>query len=142
MRTATAIAVEALVVVVAGSLLALAANGLSPRGLRLGRNYFPGDKPAAAAPMASTTPGVSGSNSTPSNTAPAPAGESSASAVTDAARRRLEQRGLQAIALNQVTNLFRDPRTEQGLIVFIDARDDSHYQAGHIPGAWQFYHYQ
>jgi rhodanese-related sulfurtransferase len=34
--------------------------------------------------------------------------------------------------------LFRDPRYEQGLVIFIDARDDQHYAAGHIPGAWPF----
>jgi rhodanese-related sulfurtransferase len=48
---------------------------------------------------------------------------------------------LQAIGSNEVITLFRDPRHEQGLIAFVDARDDSHYQAGHIPGAWQFDHY-
>ena len=45
-------------------------------------------------------------------------------------------------ASNEVTALFRDPRHDQGLVAFIDARDDAHYQAGHIPGAWQFDHYR
>ena len=26
-------------------------------------------------------------------------------------------------------------------MLLIDARDDQHYEAGHIPGAWQFAHY-
>jgi len=43
---------------------------------------------------------------------------------------------------NEVVQLFRDVRYEQGLVVFVDARDDAHYQAGHIPGAWQFNHYR
>ena len=42
---------------------------------------------------------------------------------------------------NEVEELIHDPRYEQGLVLLIDARDDSHYQAGHIPGAWQFDHY-
>jgi rhodanese-related sulfurtransferase len=42
----------------------------------------------------------------------------------------------------QVAGLFRDPRYSQGLVVFLDARDDKHYQAGHIPAAYQFNHYR
>lgn len=42
---------------------------------------------------------------------------------------------------NEVVELVGDPRYGQGLLVLIDDRDDSHYQAGHIPGAWQFDHY-
>src|SRR2546428_640022 len=38
---------EALLVAVAGTAFAFAANALSPLGLRLTRNYFPGDKRAA-----------------------------------------------------------------------------------------------
>jgi rhodanese-related sulfurtransferase len=46
------------------------------------------------------------------------------------------------IASNDVVRLFRDPRYDQNLVVFIDARDDAHYAAGHIPGAHQFNHYR
>ena len=56
--------------------------------------------------------------------------------------RRLEQHGLQIITGQDVAELFKDLRYEQGLVVFVDARDDQHYQAGHIPGAWQFDHYR
>jgi rhodanese-related sulfurtransferase len=42
---------------------------------------------------------------------------------------------------NQAAQLFLDPRREQGLIVFIDARDDEHFQEGHIPGAYQLDYY-
>ena len=54
----------------------------------------------------------------------------------------MQQRGLQLVSSNEVVELFRDPRHGQGLVVFIDARDDQHYGAGHIPGAWQFHHYR
>jgi 3-mercaptopyruvate sulfurtransferase SseA len=43
---------------------------------------------------------------------------------------------------DQVYRLFQDPRYQQGLVVFLDARDDRHYQQGHIPGAWQLDYYR
>lgn len=55
---------------------------------------------------------------------------------------RLQSKGLRLVESHQVTQLFRDPRYAQDLVVFIDARDDQHYQAGHIPGAYQFNHYR
>ncbi|MDP3069732.1 MAG: rhodanese-like domain-containing protein [Opitutaceae bacterium] len=58
------------------------------------------------------------------------------------ALKRLRQRGLQLVSRSEVVTLFRDLRYEQGLVVFVDARDDQHYTTGHIPGAWQFYHYR
>ena len=54
---------------------------------------------------------------------------------------RMRDNGLQLADSNQVTQFFRDPRREQDLVVFIDAREDEQYRAGHIPGAYQFYHY-
>jgi rhodanese-related sulfurtransferase len=49
--------------------------------------------------------------------------------------------GLRLVDCSQMTNLFQDPRCEQGLVVFIDARNDEHYQEGHIPGAYQLDHF-
>jgi rhodanese-related sulfurtransferase len=125
MRKATAVGFEALLVAALGLFFALAANALSPRGLRLGRNYFPDAGTTASATHSS------GAATTPASTNPA-----------SATLQRLQQRGLQLISSNEVVELFRDPRHEQGLVVFIDARDNSHYAAGHIPGAWQFHHYR
>jgi rhodanese-related sulfurtransferase len=129
MRAARALVLEALLVAVLGLAFALAANALSPRGLRLARNYFPGA--VSPAPLAGTTvnPAVTGTNLQPGQ-------------GTEAVLQRLRQRGLQATSSNEVVALFRDARYEQGLVVFVDARDDAHYQAGHIPGAWQFNHYR
>lgn len=125
MRNAKAVVFEALLVAVLGLAFALAANALSPHGLRLSRNYFPdaGTTPAATNSGAVTT--ISLSTNAPNATI-----------------QRLQQRGLQLISSNGVVELFRDPRYAQGLVVFIDARDDQHYAAGHIPGAWQFHHYR
>ena len=128
MRKATSVLSEALLVAAVGVALALAANALSPRGLRLGRNYFPdaGKLPVVAQSARSVTTNAVGEGSN----------------ATSATVQRLRQRGLQLVASNAVVELFRDPRYEQGLVVFIDARDDQHYAAGHIPGAWQFHHYR
>lgn len=46
------------------------------------------------------------------------------------------------VSAPEAEQLFRDPRFAQGLVIFLDARDDAHYEAGHIPGAYQFDHYR
>jgi rhodanese-related sulfurtransferase len=53
----------------------------------------------------------------------------------------LREQGLQVVEGDEAARLFRDPRHELDQIVFIDARDDQHYEAGHIPGAYEFDHY-
>ena len=103
---------EAAGVILFCGLVALAANFLSPRGLSLTRDYFPG---------ASNNGG--GTN-----------------AVVSTAD-RLRTQGLQVADSKLVAQLFHDPRRAQGLILFIDARNDQHYAEGHIPGAWLFDHY-
>lgn len=49
--------------------------------------------------------------------------------------------GLQLAQSNQVVQFYNDPAKDQGVVIFVDARDDEHYQAGHIPGAFQLDHY-
>jgi len=41
-----------------------------------------------------------------------------------------------------VIQFFRDPRREQDWVIFIDARNEEHYRAGHIPGAYLFDRFQ
>lgn len=127
MRNAKAVVVEAALVAGVGLLLAITANALSPRGLRLSRNYFPSLPTNAVVGFPTTN--VTG-------------GPVTTNGAADAVLLRLQQRGLQIASSNEVTTLFRDPRYEQGLIVFVDARDDAHYTAGHIPGAHQLNYYQ
>jgi len=119
---------EAALVAMAGLVFALACNALSPRGLRLSRNYFPGDRQSSA-PLRPATNAIATSQGAVDN-------------PLAATIQRLEQHGLQAARSNEVTQLFQDPRYEQGLVVFLDARDDQHYKTGHIPGAWQFDRYR
>src|SRR5437762_6878331 len=115
--------IEALVVAALGLVVALAANLVSPRGLSLTRDYFPGAQGG----------GVSGGN-----------GQSNSHAGAmdpEAVAARLRAKGLQPINGSETQQLFRDPQREQDLIVFVDARDDRHYEEGHVPGAYQFDRY-
>jgi rhodanese-related sulfurtransferase len=110
---------EALLVGIVGAILALIANAASPRGLRLGTNYFPGGKSSQGAATV-TTPGTT---NTP---------------AVEGLAERFAREGLQLADSNRVSQLFHDPRRQQELIVFIDARSEEHYLEGHIPGAYQF----
>ncbi len=116
---------EAAVIVVAGLLLGLLANSASPRGLKLGRDYFPKSaRPVAVAPADPSVPAAS--------TPPA----------TNAVLDRLRERGLQPLEHAAVVALFHDQQLAQGTIIFVDARNDAHYEAGHIPGAHQLDYYR
>jgi rhodanese-related sulfurtransferase len=119
---------EAILVAAAGVLIALAANQISPRGLKLTRDYFPGIKPVAQPAVAAThTASAETSTNVPSE--------------ADAAVARLKSKGLQVVDFDEVKKLLHDPGFQQNSIIFIDARDDEHYQAGHIPGAYQLDYY-
>ncbi len=120
---------EALIVAAAGALLAFAANGLSPRGLALGRNYFAYRLSTNLVPRTNAVAGNQGTN---------------ALSELDLLLARVREKGLHLVDSNVVTELYRDPRCEQGLVLFVDARDDSHYAAGHVPAAYQLdpYYYE
>ena len=119
---------EVLIVGLAGLLFALAANRVSPRGLALGRNYFPVPPRGRAVIQADASK------------QPGAAAKSPASAMELLAV-RLQSNGLQLADSNLVASLYHDPRFEQELVVFIDSRADKEYQAGHVPGAYQLDHY-
>jgi rhodanese-related sulfurtransferase len=53
----------------------------------------------------------------------------------------LKQEGLGLANTDRAIELFNDPRRLQNQVVFIDARHDEEYKAGHIPGAYQFDYY-
>ncbi len=115
---------------VSGAALSFAANEISPLGLKLSRNYFPGSTPSSPPVTASGNP----SRGSADTNAHAPSSFELLAA-------RLKEHGLGVVDSTQVAQLLKDLRTEQDLIVFVDARNDEHYQAGHIPGAYQFDHY-
>jgi rhodanese-related sulfurtransferase len=118
------ILLEAVVVVLAAAALAFAANEVSPRGLKLGRNYFPGGTNQSVAPLKMTHIPT---------TVPA-TNEEVALPDTD---QRLKDKGLQPISRAKTLAFLHDPRYQEGLIVFVDARNKDEFNDGHIPGAYQ-----
>ena len=119
---------EGALVAVIGAALAFAANALSPYRLQLTRDYFPGTSLTPPAPAAGT------------NAVGVPA--ATTNSPLDLLAARFQKEGLQLADSNQVMQLFRDPRREQDGVIFIDARNDEHYRAGHIPGAYHFDRFQ
>jgi rhodanese-related sulfurtransferase len=120
---------EGALVAVIGATLAFAANALSPHRLKLTRNYFQGTKQAPPTPAGTNVTGASGTTT---------------NSPLELLAARLRQDGLQLADSNQVVQFFHDPRREQDGVIFIDSRDDEHYRAGHIPGAYLFnrFHYE
>lgn len=121
------ILLEAALVVVVGAAFAFAANQISPRGLVLARNYFPTGTNNLVRAVANlgTLDAVSGGN---------PAALSPAQLLAA----QMKQKGLQLIDGRRAVQLFHDSHSKAGVVVFIDARDEEHYQAGHVPGAYEF----
>jgi rhodanese-related sulfurtransferase len=114
---------EGALVALVGLAVALAANGFSPRRLRLDYNYFPtGTNDAVASPRS----------------APRSAGTANQISIVERLIEEIKAKGLHPLNREQVVNLFNDPRARQDLVVFLDARNEDHYKAGHIPRAYEF----
>jgi rhodanese-related sulfurtransferase len=118
---------EALVVGALGSVLALVANALSPRGLSLTRDYFP----------STTRPAAGGGEH-----AQAGAESAAATGAAGAVDQKLREHGLGAVSDERMHALFTDVRYAQELVVFVDAREARRFQEGHIPGAYLFDRYR
>jgi rhodanese-related sulfurtransferase len=117
---------EAVLVAALGAAFAFAANQISPLGLALTRDYFPAGTAHSVRPVAGDRlPQATGTNS-------------GALSPAQFLAAQMKEKGLQLIDGGQATQLFHDPRFQQNVIVFIDARDEDHYQQGHIPGAYEF----
>jgi rhodanese-related sulfurtransferase len=125
----TRIVFEGLVVGIVGLLIALAANAFSPRGLVLTRNYFP--ETTVVRDLGIDAVSTRGTNIPAVN----------AASTQSLAAQRLVAKGLQPIDGDTAARLANDPRCQQQLIVFIDARDEEHFLAGHVPGAFEFDRY-
>jgi rhodanese-related sulfurtransferase len=115
---------EGALVALIGAALAFGANALAPHGLQLSKNYFPGAK--LGSPIYAGSNNLAGATAAKTNT------------PLELLSIRLRESGLQLADSNQVALFFHDPRREQDGVVFIDARKDEDYQAGHIPGAYHF----
>jgi rhodanese-related sulfurtransferase len=117
--------VEAVIVAVVGAAIAFAANSISPRGLKLNRNYFPGGGNGLVSVPASVPPLRHDAETNQVISNPPPLSTTAAN-------------GLQMIDGRRAERLFQDPRFHQDLVVFVDARDAEHFREGHIPGAYEF----
>jgi rhodanese-related sulfurtransferase len=116
-------------VTLAGLLLSLAANAISPRGIKLTRDYFP-------------TSGKQPQKSVGTVPLPVPVQGTATNDEWEKLSSRLSSEGLHLITGEKAHELYNDPRREIEQIVFIDARpDEAHYREGHIPGAYQFDRY-
>jgi rhodanese-related sulfurtransferase len=122
------VVLEAVVVVVAAAAFGFGANELSPRGLKLARNYFPSGTDQAVATSRISAPIVPTNSAASSNI--------TQTSPTDPVDERLKDKGLQPISRARTLELFHDPRYREGPIVFVDARNQEHYEVGHIPGAF------
>jgi rhodanese-related sulfurtransferase len=127
MSTLPRLLVEALLIGASGLGLGLLGNQLNPAGLRVERDYFPPAAPVAAEAAAPAT-------------APATATPSAAN-VEAQVLARLAARGVAAIRFDEAKALYEDPLYVAGGVLFVDARNDSDYAAGHVPLALQFDHY-
>ncbi len=123
MQSSPSVFIEFLAVGTLGIAIGLTANGLSPQGLSLGRDYF------LLAEQESLRAEHSGSEEA------LPPGE-------DTIADDLRGMGLGVTTFEEAKRAFEDPSYGYGLTIFIDARDESHYARGHIPGAWLFDHYR
>ena len=54
---------------------------------------------------------------------------------------RIGDHGFYEVTFVQAARLFEDPATQTQDFLFVDARDDDSFDAGHIPGALQIDHY-
>lgn len=119
---------EAVVVGLAGALVAFAANAISPRGLVLARNYFPGGTNGLVAAPIITQPASVEAAMNPTN-GPAP-------------EVRINEKGLQMIGSNRVARFFGEARANPGKVIFVDARNPDEFRQSHIPGATEFNPYE
>jgi len=115
---------EAVLVALAGLLLAMFANQVSPRGLSLSRNYFPAATGANQATVRERP--VSSTNQSPAEVLAA----------------EIKAGGLKLASASQVITWLADPRRQTQKIVFVDARNEEEFLKGHLPGAWLFDPYQ
>lgn len=147
MRETRRTLVEAVAIVAISLVLGLGVNAVNEDGLKLSRNYFERlakvtTQPAGVQAGADSRPG--GAVEPGPQPAPAAATAAGSSAVGPAAvspaARRLLEAGVGIAHLDDVKTMLESP-VYGSMEVLIDARDDRHYQAGHIPGAYQLDHY-
>ncbi len=135
MRTVFQAVFEFVVVLAVGVGFALAANVVSPHGLKVTKDYFPKARVAAPSTRPATGPAATGpaERTTPTQTTPQVSHTDDDESVFEA----LHAEGLQPMTHADAVAAFNDPLYKDRLIVFLDARSADHYHDGHIPGAFR-----
>ncbi len=139
MRPWTSMLLQVALLVAVASGIGLAANAVrgSKGHIDLGRNYFEklAVTPHERIEVAASVPAEGGDTQVKTEAPPAAAQEAASADVPP-------EHGLQVMTFDEAYATFTDPNHESGQWVFIDARDDEHYQEGHIPSACQLDHYR
>lgn len=115
MREPLRMALEAIVVCAVGAGIGLGINAARADGLDLDRDYF------MAVPVRDAG--------------------ADANAQERAVKERLEALGIAVLEHDEVVALFQDELYAEGAYVFIDARSEEKWAAGHVPGALLLDHY-
>lgn len=131
---------ETVVLVVAASAIGLVANTVGPRAIKLSRDYFPKAPPRPQAD--SPTSAKSGPTTNPPDANAPSAGDTVATDDPPDVPVSTLEHTLQPADSDRVLQWFEEMPTSSGLVVFVDARPDSEYEEGHIPGALHVDHYQ
>jgi len=136
-------------------VIALTFNVARSKGLTLTRSYFDAGE-STSRNMNNRADTLGGDDSSPAHTPGAATMDgridepSDVAAVSQVAiEEDLSDEGVYAVGdhgfyevtFSQAARLFRDPATQTGGFLFVDARDDDSFDAGHIPGALQIDHY-
>ena len=141
--------IELVFLTLASVTVALAVNEIRERkAIEITKDYFRTtadvsntQSPPEPKPSPASTPAAPLSTAESSQATPPPSQNASAQPAATPAKKRLEH-GFQTVTVDEAHEIFDDPGTEQGLNVFIDARDDEYFAEGHIPGAIQCYPYE
>jgi rhodanese-related sulfurtransferase len=144
MRVIRNTVLEAIIVVLVGTAVGFTANAAREKRIKFDRNYFPHsgqtnsrheEQREFTGPALAAAPPAGRAIESESPTADGDVAEDlEAGAQAD--------HPFQKITLEEVASIFCDPATEQGSNIFLDARNDSLFEEGHIPGAFHCDHYR
>ena len=128
--------IPAVVIVLVGSILGLGFNSLrTDVTIKMTRNYFKVLKAPGAGGMLSQREAL-GKHGKPENRLPRLPPTAPREAMPP-----LPQHGFTVVTIDQVISMVDSDAAFDGYIVFVDARDNKHYEEGHIPRALQIDNY-
>jgi len=136
MRHAKNILLECVLISAIGLMIGLSANAMYSDGVELGRNYFHRNNHDPT-----ERPPVRENHTTSSTGDDQGTGDEEGDPLADVVR-YLQEHDFQVIRHDEVVALFENPLYQEECYIILDARDDTNYRMGHIPGAYQWDHYR